>query len=111
MLTFGRGLCRKLIVDERVESAYCQHATESVIFGKYPVVHIGICNQEGQQCNQDVKIRLLWGTGLEVTVDGEVEQTVSRAFISKESLAKWPMLVTLKQGRIELRVGFDLEAD
>ena len=58
-----------------------------------------------------MKIRLLWGTGLEVTVDNVVEQIVSRAYISKESLAKWPMYLTLKRGRIELIVSFDLEAD
>ena len=44
-------------------------------------------------------------------VDNVVEKIVSRAYISKESLAKWPMYLTLKRGRIELRVGFDLQAD
>ena len=44
-------------------------------------------------------------------VDNVVEKIVSRAYISKESLAKWPMHLTLKRGRIELRVGFDLQAD
>ena len=47
MLNFGRGLSKKLIINEGVESTYCQHATENVIFGDYPVVYLGICNEEG----------------------------------------------------------------